>query len=535
MHRLPPEVIDRVTSMLGRNDLKHVLLLSPAFQAAAECHSGAFANFTFTNGRHDAQRFVSMYSGRRLRYLHNIEIQTRFQSFEDTGLENPSCREPQSELDAKTELFTKKIRSVFEHIKKVEYQAKNVGHGPGKIHLTIITPQRMISSDFCRHRLSSAWRVKLLRPNDLPTLESIRGLSICNVDTPSETGESRVAQSRIEPRVAIDLACKLPNLEYLGCRLGVEEWEFTNADPVRKHFEHDYGGCARDARAAFAEALAAAQLPPALREVQLDFFFDLGEHLHLDQDEGGPELVAAGHQDLFSKNLCVLTRSLKRLDLKVKADITLFWPVQGETAFPSLELLSVMFFPITPSGAWYFRGPSGRGAETTGHQITDDMYPPLTDDNAEDAQWHYEEMPQAMRAPEDFRRFPNEHTMHPFLEAFAKAAQTMQSLKAFSLWSPLARGLAWGIAYAKPGEPATIYSPERDFCNSRQLWWKVGDWRPDSELHQLFQNIGRLQHGEEVLEYWNEGEAPGQNHLPDQETFVESLAAMPSIRLERAF
>jgi hypothetical protein len=142
---------------------------------------------------------------------------------------------------------------------------------------------------------------------------------------------------------------------------------------------------------------------------------------------------------------------------------------------------------------------------------------------------------QAIRAPEAFRHIPNEHIMHPFLEAFAKAAQTMQSLKAFSLWSPLARGLAWGIAYARPVEPATVYSPGHDFRDYRQIWWKVGDWRPDGELHQLFQNIGRSQYGETLLEYWNVGEEPGENHLTDQETFEESLAALPLIRLERRF
>ncbi|KAJ4379328.1 hypothetical protein N0V86_005373 [Didymella sp. IMI 355093] len=380
--------------------------------------------------------------------------------------------------------------------------------------------------------MSSAWRLRLLDAEQFPLLNSIRGLSICNPDISSERTGMRHALSRLDPRITVDLACKLPNLEYLGCRLGVEEWNFTSANPARKHFEHDFEGCARDARAAFAEALATAQLPPALREVQLDFFFDLSEHLHLDEDEGGPDLVGTGQGDPFSKSLCVLAQGLKRLDLKVKADATLFWPVQGQIPFPNLETLNVMFFPITPSGSWYFRGPAGRGAETTGYQITDKMYPPLIDDDPEDAQWHNEDVLQAIRDPEAFRQIPNEHIMHSFLEAFAKAAQSMQSLKAFSLWSPLARGLAWGIAYARPGEPATVYTPGQDFRDYRHIWWKVGDWRPDGELHQLFQNIGRSQYGETLLEYWNVGEEPGENHLPDQETFEESLAALPLDRLK---
>lgn len=106
-------------------------------------------------------------------------------------------------------------------------------------------------------------------------------------------------------------------------------------------------------------------------------------------------------------------------------------------------------------------------------------------------------------------------------------------MKALTLWPPLACGLAWGIAHARPGEHATVFSPGSDFCDSRQLWWKVGSWRPDDELHRLFQDIGHIQHDGEMLEYWNEGDEG--SFLPGQETFVESLAALPLTRLERRF
>jgi hypothetical protein len=373
MDTLPPELVDRISSFLDRANLKHTLLLSPAFQVAAENHSGAFADFHFVDLVQDCESFVSQYSGQRLRYLRNIEVNICFSAMRIFAVGDLPCRESKSELDAKDQLFTKKLRHIFEAIKRAENAAKNTGHGPGRIHLTIFTPYRMMDAELCRHTMSSAWRLRILNAVQFPFLNSIRELSIYNPDISPERTGMRHALSRLDPRITVDLACKLPNLEHLGCRLGVEEWNYTSANPARKHFEHDFEGCARDARAAFADALATAQLPPALREVQLDFFFDLSEHLHLDENEGGPDLVGTGQGDPFSKSLHVLAQGLKRLDLKVKADATLFWPVQGETPFLNLETLNVMFFTITPSGSWYFRGRAGRGAETTGYQITDKM------------------------------------------------------------------------------------------------------------------------------------------------------------------
>lgn len=38
----------------------------------------------------------------------------------------------------------------------------------------------------------------------------------------------------------------------------------------------------------------------------------------------------------------------------------------------------------------------------------------------------------------------------------------------------------------------------------RQIRWSVGGWRPSEELHALFREIGRLEHGEGLEERWVE-------------------------------
>lgn len=65
---------------------------------------------------------------------------------------------------------------------------------------------------------------------------------------------------------------------------------------------------------------------------------------------------------------------------------------------------------------------------------------------------------------------------------------------------------AWGISYAEPSpvpglRVATDSSPP---CPSRQLEWMTGNWRPDDELHSVFQGIGRDKHGKELRELWTE-------------------------------
>jgi hypothetical protein len=321
------------------------------------------------------------------------------------------------------------------------------------------------------------------------------------------------------------VAARLPNLEYLGSRLGIEEWRLPDVDGARRHFEYDFEGCAKDSRAGFAKALAEVRLPATLRNVQLDFLNDLGEHLHAEEG-GGPNLVSPATYDLFSSSLRILASNLRCLDLRVKSDPTLFWPSKDNATFPSLEFLHIMFHPMTPSGSWYYLGVDGKGGDDVGYQVTDTMYPPLDPSDPRDENWHFEDIVDATDSVVYFRQVSNEETMYPFLEAFAVAAGKMHALKAFSLWSPLAHGAAWGIAYARPGERVTLYCPSEDFSSSRQLWWKVGEWRCGSSLHKLFQDIGCAEHVEELLEHWNDDD--GDNAWTDQETFIESAAAFPA-------
>jgi hypothetical protein len=190
-----------------------------------------------------------------------------------------------------------------------------------------------------------------------------------------------------------------------------------------------------------------------------------------------------------------------------------------------------MFHPASPSGAWYFEGSCDVDTgPNEGFEIDDSSYPPLEctdeDGNADfEVDWDFDF--DCHRVYAQYRVEPVNKTLLPFLTAFAKAAVLMPSLKEAALWSPLMfypndmeeyegfdykevsqvveSELAWGVAYTKPGTQGFTDAIGEDFATFRQMWWYVGDWRPDPELLDLFRQIGRQeQDDEQISMYWGD-------------------------------
>jgi hypothetical protein len=191
-----------------------------------------------------------------------------------------------------------------------------------------------------------------------------------------------------------------------------------------------------------------------------------------------------------------------------------------------------MFHMVAPSGAWYFEGPRGEGRELIGYELDDSAYAPvelsddIADSDCEDAEG---DRCFDSRFYFHFRVCSNNELMRPFLSGFAKAAANMPDLRQAILWSPLrwdVNGdddfspaifdyfvppefpeLAWGLAYYIPTVGSAFRTnPGEAYCEARQMWWKVGEWRPDPELHASFQKIGRTRYGVELQEYWEDDE-----------------------------
>lgn len=70
------------------------------------------------------------------------------------------------------------------------------------------------------------------------------------------------------------------------------------------------------------------------------------------------------------------------------------------------------------------------------------------------------------------------------------------------------RSLGWRIAYARPGEDVELLGMGHKDCASRQFWWMTQDWRPESELCSLFDEIDQSAYGDKAIHHW----ASAQGH-----------------------
>lgn len=566
MDKFPQELVHQVCYFLERDDLKSALLVSRRFQYAAEQASGAFACFAFRdNDAKERERFSATFRTHRSRYLRKVEIYTSFPALEPRRREQTrqdkkkkrtpspqpkpdSCRESMKALLEKDEMFTSQIAEAFEAIRMVEDAGDN---NDRRIQLTVFTPTRQVHECYCDHRRYCSWRIHLLSPDKLPKLRSVQGLSICNPQL--QLYINNAAQSRIDLRTLVDLAATCPNVEYLGCKLGADQWT-SGADPVLEHFKHDHAGNLRDTRNHFADAIRDVKLPVSLQQVQLDFINDIDEAIS-EQRRPQPDLVCPQLHDPFSSSLRLLSKNLRKMELRVVADESLFWPHDSSTApsWPNLESLNVMFHIRSPSGSWYFQGPAGEGRREKGDYIQEDLaYPPLVDGDS-DEEWHHASAEHPRRSLPTFRVVPINDIMEPFLGSFARAAANMPRLKEALLWAPLEfhpddgegeetddededveddetgaedddehgderteiinptaialypdDALAWGIAYVAPGGLA--FDVGQDNSPYRQLWWRVGQWRPSKELHELFQEIGEAQDSSALKVSWTDSQ-----------------------------
>lgn len=540
MNSLPQELVDRICSYLSSEELKPTLTLNKAFNAATERLSGAFCSFELT--KENSQKFIAIYRGRRLRLLRDVVFRTRFSPIPDAHDSSPTCRETSEELHEKDRLFSEQIKYFFTALKAVE-QNSGVSN-PGKVKITIYGPTREIGGQMtrtCLHRMYISWRIHLLAPATLPTLLSVQSLQL-NQGEPMVGRHHYTEISKLDLRMIVDLAGRLPNLEFVGCQVGNGETcsKYIERSRFWAHYENDWEGPRRDSRHHFAEAAEAIVLPPSMERARFHFLGDYEQELkRQDQIEGMPDLVGSANRDPFSTALCTFTHNLRILELSGIVDPGLFQRhVDDRMPWPNLESLVIMFWPVTPSGAWYFQGPGGKGRQAASYNVTTNHYPPLGPDTNDVV--HDEYLTEYGRSGDDivgeaqFRIVPNEAALTPFLTAFATAASRMPKLKDANLWSPLTwyqyeelpdswqkyehlngRPLAWGVAYDKPSEET-----------SRKLTWRVSNWRPDEKLHALFRNIGREQHGDNVEEDWTD-EQSGEDLVSRE--FFSDYEVMPRL------
>jgi hypothetical protein len=542
MDRLPQELIDRISNYLEINDLKKILLLNAKFQLAAERYSEAFSTYSLTED--NVGDFLDFCGGRLAQHLQNIKFRTSLPALDTDvfknnikAFEDNPCRDTVDELREMDKQFTRQVNLLFTTLHKVEQVRTLDGHGG--LELEIYTPTRAVDeTKFCLHRAITSWRIHIIAPDTLPRIGCIRSLRIQNGTNLEYDDIPDPPFRKPDLRMLLDLAAQLSNLQVLNCNIGGDEFVKGFDVEEARYTLRDWPGPRRDSRHDFAKAMQYVQLPPSLRHVNLDFIYPIGEADWMDQRLQMPNLVKPAIHDPFSSSLRILSYQLRTMKLRVVADESLFWPADESTpSWPNLESLSVMFPQASPSGAFYFEGSCDVDTgPNEGYEIDDSSYPPLEctdeDGNADyEVDWDFDF--DSHRVYAQYRVKPVNKTLVPFLTAFAKAAVLMPSLKEAALWSPLmfypkemeeyegfdykevsrvVEGeLAWGVAYTKPETQGFTDAIGEDFAAFRQMWWYVGDWRPDPELLDLFRQIGRQeQDDEQISMHWgNSFNSPG--------------------------
>ncbi|KAH4302897.1 hypothetical protein HBH64_055300 [Parastagonospora nodorum] len=521
MHKLPQELICQICSDLSPNDLCNTYYVSSMFRDAAEDYAKNHKHGRVKYPEHKAS-MANTYRGFRHRYIERVKFCVAPPPPSKSN-EYGCCQVSRDEQHKRDEIFTAQIRDLFATLRAMEDIAgeRNVG----SYDLVICSVERPESS--CLHNDHSARRTCLLDPKKLPDIKSVRSLKF---------NDNRVG-IKYDYRILIDLIAHLPNASHLECHIGVDEWTPYFTDEPANCYTWDYDGPRRDTRHGFANAPLSSSSLQRLESVKLDFFcrntMTQADYIH--QYMSYPNLVCPASKDPFSTSLRILSYHLRELDLRVQVDESLFWPTDGSTAtWPHLQKVRVMFHMVTPSGTYYFEGPRGEGRELMGHEIgSSEEHPEYPSDDECDVCCTVREH---SRSFEDwvsfqFRICANEGVLVPFLASFAKAAFHMPALKHAVLYSLLSwdvdgdddyvdqfhyyeppkrffpDSMAWGLEYCAPGI-ISISMTNSDIVNlkERRIRWRVGEWRPDSETHSLFQRIGLQQHGPALEEQWTDDE-----------------------------
>lgn len=250
MDSLPQELVDRISSYLGRHDLKNTLLLSTKFQRGAERYSEAFSTYTLTEDNVD--EFVEFCGGRLAQHLRNIKFRTSLpaldiDTFEDNmeSFENNPCRDTIDELREMDEEFTRQVNFLFSTLHEVEQMGTLDGHRG--LELEIYTPTRALDeSRFCLHRVFTSWRMHVISPETLPSLACIRTLLIENGTEFDYDDVPDPPFRKPDLRIILDISARLPNLRVLKCNIGGDEWtRGLNVEQAR-YSTQDWPGPRRD-------------------------------------------------------------------------------------------------------------------------------------------------------------------------------------------------------------------------------------------------------------------------------------------------
>ncbi|KAJ0161527.1 hypothetical protein CTA2_6076 [Colletotrichum tanaceti] len=333
--------------------------------------------------------------------------------------------------------------------------------------------------------------IRLLGSHALPTLERVKQLAMLRPD-------DRYGHRNTCPRVPIDLASKMPNLE--SVKLSMDDDEKRFPDMRARH------------RREAAEAIGKLSLP-ALNKADLDFFV----RRQRDERARPPALHDPGVPDPLSAVICEFSQSLVSLKVSGVFDESLVRPIGhlGGTPWPSLRFLDIKLLITTPAGGWYFTKrddvppqPQQPPPPPYAHRSRANMA--HEDLHLEDFSF-LEEAAHALLSPVHvFRGKADDEAVAPLVGAYADALAAMPRLASaalnFELEDEVDGEPGWFcVAYFAPCRGASRHPPRMicPDCNrgpTRQLVTLLLGWEPDEALAVKLRGIGNEFHAEPMVE-----------------------------------
>jgi hypothetical protein len=331
----------------------------------------------------------------------------------------------------------------------------------------------------------------LAEPDDLPVLGRVTRLTMTRPKT-------KYGYRNLHPKVGLQLAARLPNLE--GLRLSLDDDERRFPEIRRQN---------RDEATA---ALRALNLP-CLKTADVEFHQTRYRNEAVSPDPlhplSSPDPLSAAFFD-FSQNLISLT-------MTGVFDQSSLHPLRSlaDVHWPRLRSIDINLHPTTPSGQWYFTGTPDTNLDLGSPSVSKldpGDHARLHEENFS----HRKEAEYALMLPWNaFRTTVAEDTLVPYIQAYAEALSAMPQLRAALLscqleaMSPLhiddGEPALFSIAYFAPCGSAQRHPP-RFICPncqrgvSRQLVTMLLGWRPADDLADKLRAIGSAYHPEPMIE-----------------------------------
>lgn len=469
MDRLPQEIIDLIVFFLTggpyeRSKRAQYVTISKKFLAVIE--RSTFKSLRIKSN--ELKTFAQYLKPCRQGFLRTLTYDIILPEI-DTAVSERFKRP--SETEAVSKLFSHHVKDLFDTLHRLN------GLSGICLHIKDVDNEGFGSS----RRMCSP--INLFDPEALPQLKCILHLS---------TGEWNCIPA---PGISVDLAARMTGLARL--------------DLLDESGDIRYPGLLREDRHSLATMLKMrSDETKTVSETTLNMTIN-GDVTN--QMLSMPNLTYPMGYDSLGSSLRIWSQRLTAFWFGGVIDETLFWPhaLETETAtpkWPNLEHFIVRPERHTPSGWWYFTPKGNPNYGTRPRNPAEDPYDlpqPFTDnptygadpfDSEEEENWDYQP-----------RNVPNEDTMQPLVEGWAKALQCMPSLRRARLSFEKENYLDndeenkskdWGIIYEGPGFHISTWKNLRDGeRSSRRLIFRgTGGWRPNNDTMDLLRRIGEDSH-----------------------------------------